>query len=167
MPRAKSTTEPAAFVLVNKRMEGAVWNNQRFSLFELPNEAKLIDVLAPNGFEHVNGKPFVWLGNNATRFLIVSNNAQTANFSAEECLTGPSHPEDKDWQIRISTGGNVWQADASGALSLQVPLKPGLNFLDIACQDSPTVSEQPNSDAKSLPLGLWDYRISSKEGASN
>ena len=167
MQRAKSISEPAAFVLVNERIEGAVWKNQRFSLLELGSQPILIGVQAPNGLEHVNGKPFVWLGNNATRFLIVSKIAQTATFSAEECLTGPSRPEDKDRQIRISIGGNVWQADVSGTLSIEVPLKPGLNFLDIACQDSPTVSAQPNGDAKELPLGLWDYRISSKEGVSN
>jgi hypothetical protein len=34
--RAKSVSEPAAFVLVNKRIEGALWKNQRFSLLELP-----------------------------------------------------------------------------------------------------------------------------------
>jgi hypothetical protein len=36
----------------------------------------------------------------------------------------------------------------------------GLNFLDIACQDSPAVSEQPNGDPQTFPLGLWDNRIS-------
>jgi hypothetical protein len=159
MPRAKSTSEPAAFVLVNKRIEGAVWNNQRFSLFELGSQPILISVQAPNGLERVDGKPFVWLGNKPTRFFIVSKVAQTANFSAEGCLTGPSRPEDKPRQIRISIGGDVWQADLSGALSLQVPLKPGLNFLDIACQDSSTVSEQPNGDTGALPVGIWDYRI--------
>ena len=167
MKRAKSVSEPAAFVLVNKRIEGALWNNQRFSLLELPIQAKLVDVQAPNGLEHVNGKPFVWLGNNATRFLIVSKIAQTATFSAGECLTGPSRPEDEDRQIRISAGGNVWQADVSGALLVQVPLKPGLNFLDIACQNPPAASAQANGDTKALPLGLWDYRISNKEGVSN
>ena len=167
MPRAKSISEPAAFVLVNKRVEGAIWNNQRFSLFELGSQPILIGVQAPNGLEHVNGKPFVWLGTNATRFFIVSNIVQTASFSAGECLTGPSRPDDKDRHIRISIGGNVWQADLSGALSLQVPLKPGLNFLDIAFQDSSTVSEQSNGEAKARPLGLWDYRIGGKEGLSN
>jgi hypothetical protein len=166
MPRAKSTSEPAAFVLVNKRIEGAVWNNQRFSLFELPFQAKVIGVQAPNALEHLNGKPFVWLGKNATRFFIVSEIAQTATFSALECLTGPIRPEDKDRQIRISIGGNVWHADVSGALSLEVPLRPGLNFLDIAYQDSPTVSAPPEGDTQAIPLGLWDYRISSKDGAS-
>ena len=159
MKRAKFVGEPADFVLVNKRIEGALWNNQRFSLLELPIQARLVDVQAPNGLEHVNGKPFVWLGNNATRFLIVSKIVQTATFSAWECLTGPSRPGDRDRRIRISIGGNVWQADAAGALSLQVPLKPGLNFLDIACDDSSTVSAQANSDTKAAPLGLWDYRI--------
>jgi hypothetical protein len=159
MQRAKSTSEPASFVLVNKRIEGAVWNNQRFSLFELPIQAKLIGVQAPNALEHVNGKPFVWLWDNATRFFIVSEIAQTATFSAEECLSVPSRPEDKDRRICISIGGNVWQADVSGALSIEVPLKPGLNFLDIAYQDS-RVSEQPNGDARPRPIGLWDYRIS-------
>ena len=33
MKRAKAVSEPADFVLVNKRIEGALWNNQRFSLF--------------------------------------------------------------------------------------------------------------------------------------
>ena len=167
MRKAKSISEPAAFVLVNKRIEGAVWNNQRFSLLELGNQPILIGVQAPNDLEHVNGKPFVWLGNNAIRFLIVSKIAQTATFSAGECLTGPSRPEDKDRQIRISIGGNVWQADVSGTLPLQVPLKAGLNFLDIACRDSSTVSAQANGDTQALPIGLWDYRISSKEGVSN
>jgi len=166
MQRAKSTSEPAAFVLVNKRIDGAVWNNQRFSLFELPFQAKVIGVQAPNALEHLNGKPFVWLGKNATRFFIVSEIAQTATFSALECLTGPIRPEDKDRQIRISIGGNVWHADVSGALSLEVPLRPGLNFLDIAYQDSPTVSAPPEGDTQAIPLGLWDYRISSKDGAS-
>jgi len=167
MQRAKSTSEPAAFVLVNKRIEGAVWNNQRFSLLELGSQPILISVQAPNGFEHLNGKPIVWLGKKATRFLIVSKIAQMATFSAEECLTGPSRPAHKDQQIRISTEGNVWQTDASGVLSTEVALKPGLNFLDIACRDSSTVSEQPNGDARALPIGLWDYRISDKEGESN
>jgi hypothetical protein len=162
MRRAKSTSEPAAFVLVNKRMEGAVWNNQRFSLLELGSQPILISVQAPNGLEHLNGQPIVWLGTNATRFLIVSKIAQTATFSAEECRTGPSGPADKDRPIRISTDGSVWQADLSGTFSTEVALKPGLNFLDIACQDSLTVPEQPNGDPKALPLGLWDYRVNKK-----
>jgi hypothetical protein len=162
MQRAKSTSEPTGFVLVNKRMEGAVWNNQRFSLLELGSQPILISVQAPNGLEHLNGKPIVWLGTNAARFLIVSKVAQTATFSAEECLTGPSRPADKDRQIRISTDGSVWQADVLGTFSIEVALKPGLNFLDIACQDSPAVPEQPNGDPKALPLGLWDYRINDK-----
>ncbi len=159
MKRAKFVGEPADFVLVNKRIEGALWNNQRFSLLELPVQARLVDVQAPNGLKHINGKPFVWLGNKATRFLIVSKIVQTATFSAWECLTGPTRPEDRDQRIRISIGGNVWQADVGGALSLQVPLKPGLNFLDIACEDS-TIAAQTNGDTKAVPLGLWDYRIS-------
>jgi hypothetical protein len=159
MRLAKSFSEPAAFVLVNKRIAGALWNNQRFSLLELPVQAKVVDVQAPNGLEHVNGKPFVWLGDNATRFLIVSKIPQTATFSAKECLTGPTRSEDKNRQIHISIGGNVWQADVSGALSLQVPLQPGLNFLDIACQDLPAASAQASGETKAVPLGLWDYRI--------
>src|SRR5262249_18690020 len=108
MRRAKAVNEPAAFVLVNERLEGAVWSNQRYSLLELGKQPILIGVRAPNGLEHVNGKPFVWLGNDATRFLVVSKIAQTATFSAWECLTGPARPRDRDRQIRISIGGNVW-----------------------------------------------------------
>ena len=117
--------------------------------------------------EQVNGKPFVWLGNNATRFLIVSSKAQTANFSAWEYLAGPGCPQDRDRHLRISIGSNVFQAAVTGTLSIEVPLKPGLNYLDIVCQDSPTDSAQPNSDPRTFPLGLWDYRISTKEGGSN
>ena len=167
MQRAKSISEPAAFVLVNKRIEGAVWQNHRFSLLELGSQPILISVQAPSGLERLNSKPIVWLGNKATRFFIVSRIAQAATFSAGECVTGPSRLEDKDRQIRISIGGNVFQADASGTLSLEVPLKAGLNFLDIVRQDSPTVSEQPNGNAKELPIGLWDYRITSKDGVLN
>ena len=167
MKRAKSISEPPAFVLVNKRMEGAVWQNHRFSLLELASQPILIGVQAPNGLEDVNGKPFVWLGNNVTRFLIVSKIAQTATFSAAVCLTGPSHPEDENRQIRISIGGNVWQAEVSGTLSIEVPLKSGLNFLGIASQDASMVSAQPEGEPRVLPLGLWDYRISGEEGVSN
>jgi hypothetical protein len=164
MRKAKSISEPAAFVLVNKRIEGAVWNNQRFSLLELGNQPILIGVQAPNDLEHVNGKPFVWLGNNAIRFLIVSKIAQTATFSAGECLIGPSRPQDKDRQIRISIGGKFFQSDVSGTLSLEVPLKAGLNYLDIVRENPPTVLEQAYRDPSTLPVGLWDYRISSKDG---
>jgi hypothetical protein len=160
MQGAKSTSEPAAFVLVNERLEGAVWSNQRFSLLELGKQPILIGVRAPHGLKHVNGKPFVWLGNNATRFLIVSKIAQTATFSAEACVTGPSDPDDKHRQICISTGDHVWLADASGALSVQAPLKPGLNFLDITRQGAAAVSAQSNDDTKAFPLGLWDYGVS-------
>ena len=125
-----------------------------FLFLELGKQPILIGVRAPNGLEHVNGKPFVWLGNDATRFLIVSKIAQRANFSAEECLTGPSRPEDNDRQIRISTEGSVWQAEVSGVLSSEVALKPGLNFLDITSQDPSTVSEQPNSDERAYPLAF-------------
>jgi hypothetical protein len=168
MQRAKSPSEPAAFVLVNESIEGAAWRNERFSLLELRSQAKLIGVQGADGSKQLNGKPFVWLGKTASRFLIVSTIAQTAKFSALECLTGPNRLEDKDRQIRISIGGKVWwQADVSGALSIEVPLKPGLNFLDFACQDSPTVSAQSKDDPSALPLGLWDYRISSRDGVSN
>jgi hypothetical protein len=160
MKQARSVDEPADYVLVNKRIEGALWNNQRFSLLELPIQARLVDVQAPNGLEHVNGKPFVWLGNNSTRFLIVSKLERTVTFAAEECLTGPSRPGCKVRQIRISIGGNVWQSDIRGALSIEVPLKPGLNFLDIACPDPSAASAQLSGNTNALPLGLWDYRIS-------
>jgi hypothetical protein len=162
MQRAKPISEPAAFVLVNKRLEGAIWQNDRFSLFELGSQPILIGVQAQSPPKQLNGKPIVWLGNKATRFFIVSRVAQTATFSAEECVTGPSRPEDKDRQIRISIGGNVFQADVSGALSLQVPLKPGLNLLDIACQDPAAIFSQSDGAPSALPLGLWDYRISDK-----
>ena len=130
MQRAKSTSEPAAFVLVNERIEGAVWKNQRFSLLELGSQPILIGVQAPSGLEHVNGKPFVWLGNNATRFLIVSKIAQTATFSAGECLTGPSRPEDKDRQIRISTDLYRKRAEhhATAQTKLRAELAPFLEF---------------------------------------
>ncbi len=106
-----------------------------FPFWNSTGQAKLIGVQGADGLEQVNGRPFVWLGNKASRFLIVSRIAQTANFSAWECLTGPGHPENKDRQIRISIGGNIWQEDLSGTLSIKVPLKPGLNHLDISCQD--------------------------------
>ena len=108
----------------------------------------------------MNGKPFVWLGNNSTQFLIVSKLEQKVTFAAEECLTGPSRPGCKVRQIRISIGGNVWQSDIRGALSIEVPLKPGLNFLDIACPDPSAASAQLSGNTNALPLGLWDYRIS-------
>ena len=93
----------------------------------------LIGVQAQSSPKHLNGKPIVWLGNKATCFFIVSRVAQTATFSAEACLTGPSRPEDKDRQIRISTGGNVAGRGIGSSLAAST-LKPGLNFLDIARQ---------------------------------
>jgi hypothetical protein len=110
----------------------------------------------------VNGKPFVWLGNKASRFLIVSKIAQTAKFSAMECVTGPSRPENEDRQIRISIDGNVSEADLTGALSVEMPLKPGLNSLEITWQDAPAVSAHSDGAPRAFPLGLWDYRISDR-----
>jgi hypothetical protein len=165
MQRAKAPSETAAFVLVNEPIEGAVWKNERFSLLELGRQAKLIGAQSGNRLEDVNGEPFVWLGDKATRFLIVSGIEQTANFSA--WLTGPIQLEGKDRQIRISIGGKVWQENVLGTLSIEVPLKPGLNVLEIKSQDSPAASRQPQDDRNEFPLGLWDYRINSKDGVSN
>jgi hypothetical protein len=164
MDRAKTPSEPPAFVLVNGPVEGAIWKNEHFSLLELGSEAKLIGVQGP-GLEKVNGKPFAWLGNTATRFLLVSKNAQTAIFSA--WLTAPGRPKDENRQIGISIGGNTWQTEASGALSIQVPLKAGLNYLDILSEDSPTVSARSDDGPETLPLGLWDYRITNRNEVSN
>jgi hypothetical protein len=164
MDRAKTPNEPPAFVLINGPIEGAIWKNEHFSLLELGSEVKLIGVQGP-GLGEVNGKPFAWLGNTATRFLLVSKNTQTAIFSA--WLTGPVRPEDEKRRIGISIGGNTWQTEASGVLSIQVPLKTGLNYLDILSEDSPTVSARSEDDPKALPLGLWDYRISNRDEVSN
>jgi hypothetical protein len=164
MDRAKTPSEPPAFVLVNGLVEGALWKNEHFSLLELGSEAKLIGVQGP-GLGIVNSKPFAWLGKTATRFLLVSKNAQTAIFSA--WLTGPGRPEDEKRQIGISIGGNTWQTEASGALSIQVPLKAGLNYLDVLSEESPTVSARLGDGPKTLPLGLWDYQINNKDEVSN
>jgi hypothetical protein len=162
MRRAKSVDEPVDFVLINEPLEGAVWKNERFSLFELGSEAKVIGVRGVDGVKQVNGKPFVWLGNKASRFLIVSKIAETATFTASECLTGPSDSRQKDAQIQASINGSVQQVDVSGVFSIEVLLKPGLNILDLVYQDTPTVSAPSSGDPKARPLGLWDYRISSK-----
>jgi hypothetical protein len=162
MRRAKSVDEPVDFVLINEPLEGAVWKNERFSLFELGSKAKVISVRGVDGVEQVNGKPFVWLGNKANRFLVVSKIAQTGSFSAWECSTGPIGPENEHRQIRVSINGNVQEVDVSGAFSMEVPLKPGLNFLDLVRQDAPTVAAQSSGDPHARPLGLWNYRISSK-----
>jgi hypothetical protein len=161
MRRAKSVDEPVDFVLINEPLEGAVWRNERFSLFELGSEAKVIGVRGVDGVEQVNGAPFVWLGNKASRFLVVSKTAETATFSAWECSTGPASPENEHRQIRVSINGNVQEVDVSGAFSMEVPLKPGLNFLDLIRQDPPTVTAQSSGDPQARPLGLWNYRISS------
>ena len=163
MQRAKSPSEAAAFVLVNQPIEGAIWHNERFSLLELGSRAKIIGVQGV-GLESLEGKPLIWLGSNATRFLLVSNSAQTANFSA---WANPPGPEDQARQIGISIGGHTWQAKVSGALSMEVPLQPGLNYLDITVQDPPRVSAQPENNPKTFPLGLWDYRISEQQEVSN
>jgi hypothetical protein len=70
MQRAKAPSEPVAFVLINEPIDGAVWKNERFSLLELGSQAKLLGVRSANGLEPVN-EDFVWLGEKASRFLIV------------------------------------------------------------------------------------------------
>jgi hypothetical protein len=71
-------------------------------------------------------------------------------------VTGPSRPESEDQQMRVSIGDKLWQVNVSGALSLEVPLNPGLDFLDIARQDSPAFAAQPDRDPRALPVGLWN-----------
>jgi hypothetical protein len=161
MRRAKSVDQPADFILINEPVKGAVWSNERFSLFELSDQAKVIGVQG-NGAELVNGRPFVWLGNSPKRFLIASKIAQTANFMAWEYLTGPSVPENQHRQIRISIAGTVRQVEVSGDLSVEVSLKPGLNILEISCQGPSAALKQSSEAPGALPVGLWNYRISSQ-----
>jgi hypothetical protein len=129
--------------------------------FRTRNQARVIGVRGVDGVEQVNGAPFVWLGNKASRFLIVSKIAGPATFSAWECSTGPGGPENEHRQIRVSINGKVQEVDVSGAFSMEVPLKPALNFLDLIRQDPPMAAAQSSGDPQARPLGLWNYRISS------
>jgi hypothetical protein len=163
MQRAKSPSEEAAFVLVNDAIQGAIWRNERFSLLKLGSRGRVIGVQDAS-LRYLNGKPFVWLGSDPTRFLVVSNTAQTANFLAWP--TGPSRL-DHNQQIRVSIDGKSWQANVSGSLAIEVPLKPGLNYLDIARRGPSAVLAPSEDDPNALPLGLWDYRIGGKEEVLN
>jgi hypothetical protein len=164
MQRAKSPNEEAAFVLVNDSIEGAIWRNERFSLLALGSPGRVIGVQGASP-EYLNGKPFVWLRSDPTRFLVVSNTEQTANFLAWP--SGPHRSEEHQQQIRVSIDGKSWQASVSRSLSIEVPLKSGLNYLDIARQDPSVVPAQSEDDPKVLPFGLWDYRIGGREEVLN
>jgi hypothetical protein len=78
---------------------------------------------------------------------------QPASFSTWECSTGPSGSENEHRQIRVSINGNVQEVDVSEAFSMEVPLKPGLNFLGPVRQDPPTVAAQSSGDPQARPLG--------------
>lgn len=159
MARAKYAEGEPSFVLADRKISGAIWRNGKFSLVARENYLAYQITSGPNSAEEVNGKPFVWIANEPTHFVVDSPRRQNIRFSAEEGWLGGSLPEVDTRVITVDVGEFRRTIITRGTFSLDIPIECGQNIVRIWCEDKPTVSVTPNGDRRVLLFGLLDFRF--------
>jgi hypothetical protein len=159
MARAKYAVGEPNLVLTDRNISGAIWQNGKFSLVARENYLAYQIKSGPNSAEEVNGKPFVWIANEPTRFVVDSPRRQNMRFSAEEGWLGPSLPKVDTRVITVNVGDFRRTFTTRGTFSLDIPIECGQNIVEIWCEDKPTVTVTPNGDRRVLLLGLLDFRF--------
>jgi hypothetical protein len=159
MSRARKNSSPAKFLLLNRKMRGAVWTNSKFWLVPISDQvAAVVATDKPNGVEEVNGSAFVWLSDKASSFVIDSPKDGPALIWARKTWIGPSRPEDPNRTVVLRTVNGLTEHKVADAFYALVSLQKGLNYLDMWCAEKPTLKTLPNGDTRALMLGLEDYQ---------
>jgi hypothetical protein len=152
---------PARYILVNRKIPEAIWNNDKFSLVALSDTsfAPIVALDAPNGVENVDGASFIWLSDKSSSFLIDSPKEGQAILSARKIRCGPSRPNDPVRTVEVQTDAGIYEKRVEDELSIPLTLKKGMNTILLRCRQLPTLKVLPNGDRRTLLIGLEDYQI--------
>lgn len=122
-------------------------------------DVRIVLVESPNGIESIEGKNFVWIGNQPTRFVIHSEKEARLSLDSEGVLMGPSKHDAYSRRVCIRSAEGLQELDVRHRFSVGLRLLPGKNVVELWCADKPDILTQPNGDTRILMLGLLNYRL--------
>jgi hypothetical protein len=119
----------------------------------------LMFITNPNDLETVEGKPFFWMGGEATILHVKSPFTGNIQISFD-AMPGPSYPKSAERHLRITSGNwNTMLIVQSGTVTLEAPVQIGENEITFEVIEKPTLPVMPNGDNRPLMLGVLDLKI--------
>ena len=140
----------------------------------LPANAALVDcaqpvisgIQNPNGFDRVDNKPFIWLGQGSTTIEIWSGITCQAVLQMHT-TPGPSIPDSGIRHLQTQAGGQERETglESNALLTLDIPLEAGkTNLAVLTPLDEAQILSLPNGDTRPLLLGLTNLAVQCVEG---
>jgi hypothetical protein len=112
-----------------------------------------------NGLEPYQGMPLLWLSNEMTTLLIFSQAKKECLLQADQVILKPSNPAFPTRVVVVKSQDSERRWVVSDQFSIPISVKPGLNRVDLRCDNIPGVRPLPNADSRGLLLGLVNYRV--------
>ena len=148
--------------LVESQSWTLVWRAGSFWLWDTSGSSWAIvtGVENPNGVDHIDGKPFLWLGGGTTRLRVIAQR-QTCLSVTGTMIPGPqvSRPDRRTMLIHSAIGAPSTITMTAGANRFVVPIPSGASEIDLTPQDRPD-SPTGNLDTQTLIAGLADLKSS-------
>jgi hypothetical protein len=148
-----------AYILTDYPLGRSIWRNSTFWLTQLTSDASIVAVDSPNGLEQYEGKKFLWIGDQFTKFIVFSDKERTVLFESAAVLMGPSIRRSNQRRLCIESEGLTRDVDVDKRFGVMLQLHRGINTIKVLCKDKAEVLKQPNGDTRILLLGLLDYRL--------
>jgi hypothetical protein len=148
-----------AYVLSDDPQPQSVWSNGRFWLSRLALGLSIVSIDAQNGLERLEGQRFLWIGDQPTIFYIVSDKERSVTLKSGAVLMGPTIAHYRYRRLRVRLENAMQEVEVSDHFAVPLQLHPGMNEVDVWCEDKPEILEQPNGDRRILLLGLVNYEV--------
>ncbi len=139
------------------------------NLQPLPANAALVDcaqpvisgIQNPNGFDRVDNKPFIWLGQGSTTIEIWSGRKCQAVLQMQT-TPGPSIPDSgiRHLQTQVGDEKREFTLETNSLVTLDIPLEAGqTNLAVLTPLDEAQILRMPNGDTRPLVLGLTGLSV--------
>jgi hypothetical protein len=118
---------------------------------------ELVEVIAPNGLEQVNGQSFFWLGGPPASVVIRSDTRRDVELGMT-FVGGPSvEPGLGTRRVRVRVPKTGWTRELvvyGGPERVRVPVERGSTVIGLEALDPQVVPIQPNGDTRPLIVGV-------------
>jgi hypothetical protein len=153
-----------AYLLSDYPVPNSIWHNRTFWLTGLGSGISLISIDSPNGLEWWDGKRFLWIGDQPTRFFIYSAKECRAMLQSEAVLMGPSIRRSDYRILCVKSDDAVRDLDVIERFNILLQLHRGMNEVEVWGKEKPEILRQPNGDRRILLVGLLNYQVEEVRG---
>lgn len=141
--------EEELYTVVGKRTHGHV----------IGSGVSIASVDSPNAIESMQGKKFLWIGDQPTKFFVYCDKDMVVLLDSEAVLMGPSLHQLRERTLCVRSADSMQELKITDRFTLSLRLRRGLNEVEVWCRDKPEILEQPNGDTRTLLLGLLNYQV--------